>query len=141
MISYYYGYLPKSLRRLVDRALHRSTPFRRAEKRAHDKEKTTMETTSNIAASNPVPRATSAISRRAPGVARVLLGLTFFVCGLDGFLHFIPQPDPSSIPQGAAAFAGALVGTGYMFQMIKGTEVLVGVLLLAKRFVPLALVL
>jgi hypothetical protein len=103
-----------------------------------------METTSTIATidvSNHAARATSAIARRAPGVARVLLGLTFFVFGLDGFLHFIPQPDPSTMPHGAVAFAGALVSTGYMFQLIKGTEVLVGALLLANRFVPLALVL
>lgn len=45
------------------------------------------------------------------------------------------------MPAGSLAFAGALVGTGYMFPLIKGTEVLVGALLLANRFVPLALAL
>ena len=38
------------------------------------------------------------------------------------------------------AFAGALLRSGYMFPLIKGTEVAVGALLLANRFVPLALV-
>ena len=84
---------------------------------------------------------TRSITRHAPGAARVLLGLVFFVFGLDGFLHFVPQPDPSTIPPGALAFGGALMGTGYMFPLIKGTETLVGALLLANRFVPLALVL
>lgn len=37
------------------------------------------------------------------------------------------------------AFGGALVQTGYMFPLIKGTEVIAGTLLLANRFVPLAL--
>jgi hypothetical protein len=37
------------------------------------------------------------------------------------------------------AFGMALMKTGYMFPLIKGTEVLVGVLLLTNRFVPLAL--
>jgi hypothetical protein len=37
------------------------------------------------------------------------------------------------------AFGGALAATGYMFPLIKGTEVAVGALLLAGRFVPLAL--
>jgi hypothetical protein len=119
-------------------------PVEGLENEAQRQEKTIMETTSPIAAievSNTAARTTGVIARRAPGVARVLLGLTFFVFGLDGFLHFIPQPDPSSMPQGAVAFAGALMGTGYMFQLIKGTEVLVGALLLANRFVPLALAL
>ena len=71
--------------------------------------------------------------------ARVLLGLAFFVFGLDGFLHFMPMPDPSEIPAGAAALGGAMAGSGYMFPLIKGTEVLVGALLLSNRFVPLAL--
>jgi len=76
------------------------------------------------------------ISQKLPGVARVVLGLAFFVFGLNGFLHFLPQP-PMSGP--AANFAGALFATGYMFPLIKGTEVLGGILLLSNRFVPLAL--
>ena len=85
----------------------------------------------------PRPRA---LARHAATGARVLLGLVFFTFGLDGFLHFVPQPDPSTLPPGCVAFAGALMATGYMFPLIKGTEVLVGALLLANRFVPLALV-
>jgi peptidoglycan biosynthesis protein MviN/MurJ (putative lipid II flippase) len=75
-------------------------------------------------------------SRVAPAVARVLLGVIFFVLGLNGFLRFLPAPPE---PERAGAFLGALVGTGYMIQLIKGTEVVAGVLLLANRFVPLAL--
>jgi uncharacterized membrane protein YphA (DoxX/SURF4 family) len=75
----------------------------------------------------------------APG-ARILMGLVFFVFGLDGFLHFFPQPtEPPS--EGAMSFAIGLMKTGYMFPLIKGTEVIVGALLLANRLVPLALVL
>jgi hypothetical protein len=79
------------------------------------------------------------LTRYVAAGARVLLGLVFFVCGLDGFLHFLPQPtEPPS--EGAMAFAIALIKSGYMFPLIKGTEVTVGALLLANRFVPLALV-
>lgn len=79
------------------------------------------------------------IARHAVTAARVLLGLVFFVCGLDGFLHFLPQPtEPPS--EGAMALAVALLRSGYMFPLIKGTEVAAGALLLANRFVPLALV-
>ena len=63
-----------------------------------------------------------------PHIARVLMGLGFFVFGLNGFLNFIPPPK-TPMPEGAAAFAGALMKTGYMFQMIAGTQLLVGVLL------------
>ncbi|HEX3850344.1 MAG TPA: DoxX family protein [Polyangiaceae bacterium] len=77
--------------------------------------------------------------RRATTVARFLLGTVFFVFGLNGFLNFIPQPPPAKIPAGAAAFGAALLHTGYLFQLLKGTEVIAGVALLANRWVPLAL--
>jgi len=70
--------------------------------------------------------------------ARILMGLIFFVFGLNGFFDFIPHPT-TPMPQGAMAFAGALMGSGYFFPLLKGTEVLVGLLLLGNRFVPLAL--
>ncbi|WP_437586132.1 hypothetical protein [Sorangium sp. So ce1000] len=43
--------------------------------------------------------------------------------------------------EAAASFAGALAATGYMFPLIKGTEVVAGALLLSNRYVPLALAL
>jgi len=68
------------------------------------------------------------------------MGLPLLVFGLNGFLNFIPQPS-TPLPAGAAAFATALVQTGYMMPLIGATQLLVGVLLLSNRFVPLALVL
>jgi uncharacterized membrane protein YphA (DoxX/SURF4 family) len=79
-------------------------------------------------------------SKIGPTIARVLLGLMFTVFGLNGFLHFIPQPK-TPMPEGAVAFAGALMNTGYMMPLVMGTQLLVGVLLLVNRFVPLALAL
>ena len=76
----------------------------------------------------------------APAVARILLGLMFFVFGLNGFLHFIPQPkDPMS--EWAMALFTGFMKSGYMMPLIFGTQTLVGALLLINRFVPLALVL
>ncbi len=78
------------------------------------------------------------LARRLRWAPRVALGLIFFTFGLDYFLGFLPRPSVA-MPGAAMAFAGALMKTGYMFPLIKGTEVLAGALLLANRFVPLAL--
>lgn len=78
------------------------------------------------------------LSRKAPVIARVFLGGLFLLFGLNGFLHFLPMPPA---PERAGAFLGALAATGYMFPLIKGTEVVAGLLLLSGRFVPLALTL
>jgi uncharacterized membrane protein YphA (DoxX/SURF4 family) len=71
-------------------------------------------------------------------VARYLQGVLFFVFGLNGFLHFLPQPP---LPTSAVGFATGLMAAGYMFPLIKGTEVIASILLLSDRFVPLALAL
>ena len=88
---------------------------------------------------NP-PSNGKSFTRFFPTIARILMGLVFFVFGLDGFLHFIPHPT-TPMPEGVSALMAALIKSGYLFQLIKGTEVVVGVLFLANRFVPLALAL
>jgi uncharacterized membrane protein YphA (DoxX/SURF4 family) len=77
------------------------------------------------------------LNKLAPHAGRILLGLVFFVFGLNGFLAFIPQPPH---PGASGEFLGALAASGYMFPLIKGTEVIAGLALLSNRFVPLALV-
>jgi uncharacterized membrane protein YphA (DoxX/SURF4 family) len=89
---------------------------------------------------NTPARSGGKFSRFGPTVARVLMGLVFFVFGLSGFINFMPPPPPN-VPEAAMAFGAAMMKTGYLFQLIKGTEVLVGALLLLNRFVPLALAL
>lgn len=70
--------------------------------------------------------------------ARIVLGLIYFVFGLNFFFHFIPTPPPAG---GVAdAFTGGLFQSGYFFPMLKGIEVVLGALLLGGFFVPLALV-
>jgi len=90
---------------------------------------------------NPASPTTGASwTRHLPTVARLLLGLPLLVFGLNGFLNFIPPP-PTPLPAGAAAFAGALVNSGYMMQLIGATHLAVGAMLVSNRFVPLALAL
>jgi putative oxidoreductase len=78
------------------------------------------------------------LSRFLPVAARLFLGLVFTVFGLNFFLHFLPMPPMSAK---AGAFAGALLGSGYLFPLMKTVEVAAGLALLANRFVPLALAL
>ena len=70
-------------------------------------------------------------------IARILLGLLFLVFGLNGFLHFIPMPPPTGL---AAQYMGALYVSHYLV-FIFLVQVIGGALLLANRFVPLALIL
>lgn len=79
------------------------------------------------------------VVRILPTVARILLGLVFFVFGLNGFLNFMPMPPPP--PGKVGELMAGFAASGYMFPLIKATEVIGGALLLSGRFVPLALTL
>src|ERR1700734_918159 len=68
-------------------------------------------------------------------IARILLGLLFAVFGLNGFLHFIPMPPPSGL---AGQYMGALYVSHYLVVVFL-LQLVGGGLLLANRFVPLAL--
>jgi len=74
---------------------------------------------------------------KLPLIARLLMGLIFFVFGLNGFFHFLPMPP---MPEGAGAFMMGLKGSGYFFPFLKGTEIVCGLLLLSGAFVPLAII-
>jgi len=73
--------------------------------------------------------------KTASTVARYLAGVIFLVFGLNGFLHFIPLPPPSGV---AGQFMGALFVSHYL-TLIFALQVIGAVLLLANRYVPLAL--
>lgn len=84
-------------------------------------------------------RRTTAL-RHLPTAGRVVLGLLFSVTGLNGFVGFLPQ-DTSGMTDGAVAFSVALAQTGYLMPLAMGVQLVSGILLLANRFVPLALAL
>ena len=70
-------------------------------------------------------------------IARLLLGLVFFVFGLNGFLNFIHAPLPTGL---AGQFLTVLMQSHYVF-VVSGVQVIGGALLLVNRYVPLALTL
>src|SRR6476646_12201805 len=75
------------------------------------------------------------LMKTASGIARYLAGVIFLVFGLNGFLHFIPLPPPDGV---AGQFMGALFVSHYL-TLVFALQVIGAVLLLANRYVPLAL--
>jgi putative oxidoreductase len=71
----------------------------------------------------------------ASTIARYLLGFIFLTFGLNGILHFIPMPPPTGV---AAQFFGALFVSRF-YVVIFLLQIIAAVLLLANRYVPLAL--
>jgi hypothetical protein len=71
-------------------------------------------------------------------IARLLLGVTFLVFGLNLFLHFLPMgPMPTGL---AGQFFGVLAASHYIYA-VAVFQVVPAILLLANRYVPLGLVL
>jgi hypothetical protein len=75
------------------------------------------------------------VMKTASVIARYLAGVIFLVFGLNGFLNFIHFPPPAGV---AAQFMGALYVSHYLW-VIFAFQVIAGVLLLANRYVPLAM--
>lgn len=97
-----------------------------------------MATQMTTSASADGERETKPVARIMTAAARILMGLIFFVFGLNGFFMFL-HPPANSIPAPALDFNLAMAKTGYMIKLVAGTQMLAGALLLANRFVPLAL--
>ena len=72
--------------------------------------------------------------RRVAAVARVSLGLIFVVFGVIGALS-----GETDMGEEADAFVSAVKDTGYLWPLLKATEIVAGLLLIAGMFVPLAL--
>ena len=69
-------------------------------------------------------------------IARYLLAFVFVVFGLNGFLHFIPQPPPAS--ELAQQFFTVMFTSHYLL-FVFALQLIAGVLFLFRRTVPLAL--
>jgi putative oxidoreductase len=75
---------------------------------------------------------------KLPLIARILLGLLFFVFGLMGLFNLVPPPP--GLPENMIKFTEGLMASGYFMVLLKLTETICGLLLLLDMFVPLALV-
>lgn len=68
-------------------------------------------------------------------IVRLLLG---FIFAGSGVAFFLTTPPPMTGP--IADFFNGLMATHYFFYLLKGTEIVCGLLLMSGMFVPLALV-
>src|SRR5215204_4218565 len=68
-------------------------------------------------------------------IARILLGLIFFVFGLNGFFVFVAPPEHTET---SGAFINLLVSTGFIY-VEKSLEIIGGALLLSNNYVPFGL--
>src|SRR5437870_5203095 len=74
----------------------------------------------------------------AATIARYLLALVFIVFGVNGFLHFIPQPPPKS---DLALQYFTVMSTSHYLVPVFALQIAAGVLFLFQRTAPLALTL
>ncbi len=63
-------------------------------------------------------------------VVRVLLGLVFILFGFSKFYAFMPTPPMTS---SAANFFGAIIATGYLYELVGILEIMGGILILFNR--------
>ena len=71
-------------------------------------------------------------------ILRFILALGLIIFGLNKFLGFMPMFE---MPPAAANFIESLQNTGYVFYVVAFLEVVIGLLLLLKKWVPFALIL
>lgn len=71
-------------------------------------------------------------------IVRILLGIILIVFGVNKMYSFIPLPQP---PQAAADFMSSLADTGYILTVVAIFEILIGLMLIFRIWVPFALLL
>ena len=71
-------------------------------------------------------------------ILRMLLGVSLLIFGMNKFFPFIPIFD---MAPAAANFMESLNSTGYVLYVVASLELLIGGLLLFKKWVPFALIL
>ena len=71
-------------------------------------------------------------------ILRMLLGVSLLIFGMNKFIAFVPIFD---MAPAAANFMESLNSTGYVLYVVASLELLIGGLLLFKKWVPFALIL
>lgn len=70
-------------------------------------------------------------------IIRVLMGLLFLFSSVAFFFNLVPTPE---LTGNLKIFNDGLTASGYLMQLIKGTELICAIAFISGRFVPLAVV-
>lgn len=73
-------------------------------------------------------------SNKVIQVLRILLAVILLVFSSNGFIGFLPMPVP---PEPAAEFVKSMSEAGFVFPLLYGIEMVIGIFLLFNRFTPL----
>lgn len=79
------------------------------------------------------------MKNKLPMIARLVLGLIYFVFGLNGLVPFLPMTPPP-MPEAAMEFMKGMMAAPYFMVLLKLTEVICGLMLLSGFAAPLALI-
>jgi putative oxidoreductase len=71
-------------------------------------------------------------------IVRIALGLALVIFGANMIKSFLPLPPPTGA---AGEFMNSLGATGYIFPVVGVLEVIIGIMLLMKKWVAFALIL
>ena len=73
-------------------------------------------------------------------IVRIVLGLVLVIFGANKIFHFIPmdQPDANTA---SGQFVNSLGATGYIFPVVGFFEIVIGAMLILKKWVAFALIL
>lgn len=71
-------------------------------------------------------------------IVRIVLGLILIVFGANKIYSFIPLPQP---PEAAANFMNSLADTGYILTLVAIFEIIIGLMLILRLWVPFVLLL
>lgn len=71
-------------------------------------------------------------------IVRIALGLILIVFGANKIYSFIPLPQP---PEAAANFMNSLADTGYILTLVAIFEIIIGLMLILRLWVPFVLLL
>jgi putative oxidoreductase len=92
----------------------------------------------NVSAMQPQRASEGGVSAIGATAARIVLGVVFTASGISGFVFlFMPAPPP---PPGLSAAFTDIFFRSHWVQFVDSVELISGVLLLANRYVTLALV-
>jgi len=78
------------------------------------------------------------MQERIPQITRLELGAILLIFGINKFAPFLPNFE---LQGDALTFMSALVGSGYLMDMVALVEIAVGAMLVSNKYVPLALLL